>query len=269
MHTVLSTNHPYVLIIHTYRTTAGMHISPFQIDPFEQVTAWLLFTEVLTEELAQGLLQLTWPFLVYSLWGHDNNSHHHHKLIQNIRTYYSAHRGARWGINTLTLGARDLSTIIHTFHIHTHNIHQPPAQSFSHSIWHSLGCLPGTNSPMQSAVLWPALTARCSSHCGIQLPTPFACPLSTQPTCMMKEEVMQVLHSHATHSSSANACTVSSASAMAPPQSTCYLCPACSQSHLARLGKLLAQCSQVNRTAWASQTVFEDRTYDSTTATNI
>ena len=49
------------------RTTAGVHSSLFQLNPFEQVSAWLLVAEVLTEELDQGLLQHAWPLLLQGL----------------------------------------------------------------------------------------------------------------------------------------------------------------------------------------------------------
>ena len=119
-------------------------------------------------------------------------------------------------------------------------------------------------SPQSCDQLWQHIVARTVEF-SLQPLSLVLCQLNLH--ARWRETVVQVPHSHATQGSSAHACTASlSILPLAPPQSTCYLCPACSQSHLARLGKLLAQCSQVNRTAWASQTVFEGRTYDSTMA---
>ena len=122
-------------------------------------------------------------------------------------------------------------------------------------------------SPQSCNKLWQHVVARTVEF-SLQPFSLVLCQLNLHT--WWRKKFMQVLHSHETQGSSAHACATSlSILPLAPPQSTSYLCPACSQSHLARLGKLLAQCSQVNRTAWTSQTVFEDRTYDSTTATNI
>ena len=78
MANILVINH-----IHTYSTIADVCISLFQLNPFEQVIAWLLFTKVLAEELHQGLLQHAWPLLLQGLEGHTHISHHHKELTHN------------------------------------------------------------------------------------------------------------------------------------------------------------------------------------------